>query len=203
MVVVYQHRSPLTDKQMKISLVVNDEDASIIVGFRVIVKNVIISIHRLHCHLKFQFFPTSILSVSCYQLTGHLLNYGKQIYILTGQASCSVAYPVPCCMVNKDSLWKPPEWICQRHRRSACSLPASFADNVVDLISQWVCKLILTHQQERVNTASNLHMLSRADWVWVCAIKWVEKSIARPIRRLDLQSMSQSSTSHAESKTVG
>ena len=75
-------------------------------------------------------------------------NHGKHINILTGQASCTVGYPMSCCMISKYKLNTPPAWFMRLflHRVimaaatktalsrgemfTVCDLP----DRVVDLI---------------------------------------------------------------------
>ena len=76
---------------------------------------------------------------SCSQISGHVSNDGKQINILSGQGSCSVGYPMPCCMVSKYNLGQPPEWLMRtflRHVIVAASRMAAneLPDAVVDLI---------------------------------------------------------------------
>jgi hypothetical protein len=128
----------LTEKLLKVTLVVLDDDASVVVGIRIIVNNSVVKTQRLHQHLKLRSHPQSKVVSRCYQLSGHLSNDGKQINILTGQGSCSVAHPMPCCMVNKNDLGRPPLWIRIKLRRTTWSLPSAFNDKNMHLISRWV-----------------------------------------------------------------
>jgi hypothetical protein len=97
---------------LNVRLVISDDDESVVLGVRVSSNdNVILTTHRLHRKLKLQNFPRSKVQAKCYQLSGHLSNDGKQINILTGQCSCSVGYPMPCCMVHKGDLGRPPRWM--------------------------------------------------------------------------------------------
>ena len=76
---------------LNVTLVISDDDASVVVGVRLSspIDN-ILAPHWLHCKLKLQAYPLSKVKAKCYQLSGHLFNNGKQINILTGQGSCSV-----------------------------------------------------------------------------------------------------------------
>ena len=93
---------------LKVLLVTSDNDASVIVGVGVSSNIAILTTLRLHRHWKLQSYPLSHLTSECYQLSGHLSNNGKQINILTGQGSCSVGYPMPCCMVHNEDMGRPP-----------------------------------------------------------------------------------------------
>ena len=79
----------------------------------------------------------------CLQISCHPAIDGKQVTILDGKASCTVKCPMPCCMVLKEHLDLPSEWLqtlllannCERVRcgdakkRSwACSLEQTYAN---------------------------------------------------------------------------
>jgi len=102
-----------TGSVLRIVLVKSDDDASIIIGVQFLLPDNVVSTRRLHHQrMKLSNLPGSKLDSKCYQLSGHPSNDGKQINILTGQGSCSVAHPMPCCMVRKNELGRPPRWIC-------------------------------------------------------------------------------------------
>ena len=100
---------PISSNHFSICFVVSDEDPSIVVGFQVLVENVIVTTKRLYD--RFEPHCVRSLVVKCYQLSGQLSNDGKQINILTGQGSCSGVHPMPGCMVQNDHFGKPPMWI--------------------------------------------------------------------------------------------
>ena len=59
------------------------------------------------------------LSVMLLQISGHPANDGKQINILSGQGSCTVGFPMTCCMVPKGNLGDPPAWLWRMFLRRA------------------------------------------------------------------------------------
>ena len=80
---------------------------------------------------------------------------------------------MPCCMVRKDELGRPPRWIRLLLRRTAWSLPNTFTDEMVQNISAWVGKPIYndpltregdltfkqTHQEfERLTNGGKYHL---------------------------------------------
>jgi len=78
-----------------------------------------------------------------------MLNDGKQINILTGQGSCYVGYPMPCCMVHNEDLGRPPYWIILHLRQTVWSLPLTITDKAVGIISQFVGKPVYPDQPTR------------------------------------------------------
>ena len=61
-----------------------------------------------------------------------------QIDILTGQGSCSVSYPMPCCLVHKNNLGQPPEWLQRRYLRALVSAPSEWEDSIIELIGAFL-----------------------------------------------------------------
>jgi len=141
---------------LNVTLVISDDDASVVVGVRLSspIDN-ILATHWLHCKLKLQAYPLSKVKAKCYQLSGHLSNDGKQINILTGQRSCSMGYPMPCCMVHKGNLGRPIPWVRLLLRQTAWSLPCTFSDTTVEKISQFVGKPVYPDPPAREGTFSS------------------------------------------------
>jgi len=86
---------PQTGSVLRVALVTSDDDSSIIVWVHFLLQNNVTSARRFHHQMKLQEYPLSKLEAKCHQLLGHPSNDGKQLNILMGQGSCSVAYPMP------------------------------------------------------------------------------------------------------------
>jgi len=140
---------PQGECDLKVSLVTSDDDLSVVVGVRVSSNITMLATLCLHRQWKLQSYPLSNLISKCYQLSGPLSNNGKQIIILTGQGSCSVGYPMPCCMVHKEDLGRPPRWIRFHLRRTAWSLPLAISDTAIVIISQFIGKPVYLDQPTR------------------------------------------------------
>ena len=134
-------RLPLTERRLKVCLVSSNTQTNTVVGLSIYVKEELVFSYKLPNSFKHP-QPRHRLELKCYQLSGQLSNDGKQISILTGQGSCSVSYPMPCCMVSKADLGKPPEWIQRQIRRNKWWLPEELHDNIIDLISSYLGKPI-------------------------------------------------------------
>ena len=87
--------------------------------------------------LKLVSATRSDIKMQCYQVSGHLSNDNKQIDILTGQASCSVSYPMPCCMVKKEDLGQPPEWRQIQFLRAVVLSPREVPDHIIKTIGEF------------------------------------------------------------------
>ena len=114
-------------------------DDTSVVGIQFIVLAVVVATWKLPQNLSLRGMTFADVIASCSQISGHVSNDGKQINILSGQGSCSVGYPMPCCMVSKYNLGQPPEWLMRtflRHVIVAASRMAAneLPDAVVDLI---------------------------------------------------------------------
>ena len=133
-----------------VQLVHADNNASTIVGFQIIVANSVVSAKRLYEPLKLGRFGAADVDIKCLQLSGHLANDNKQINILTGQGSCSVMYPMPCCLVHKDNLGQAPVWIQRRYIRALFSAPQEADDRIIDLLAAYLGKPIIADAQKRV-----------------------------------------------------
>ena len=84
--------------QFTIQFVASDDNASVIVGFQVLIESDIVVANRFYEPLKLGKFGVKDLEVECQQISGHLANDNKQINILTGQGSCSVSFTMPRCL---------------------------------------------------------------------------------------------------------
>ncbi len=140
---------PHSTHEIGVSLVCSSDCASRVVGLIFVVNGAVAATHYIHCTVDIGAFRLDELSIHCQQISGHVSNYGKQINILNGQGSCSVGYPMPCCLVSKSDLGRPPEWLMRmflRHVITAASNAAAvqhaevpwgirqLPDNVIDLI---------------------------------------------------------------------
>ena len=129
---------PLSQSTIRICLVTSDNDDSVIIGFQVLNSDEkVLATKRFYDKLKLVSATRSDIKMKCYQVSGHLSNDNKQINILTGQASCSVSYPMPCCMVKKEDLGRPPEWLQIRFLRAAVSSPREVPDHLIKLIGEF------------------------------------------------------------------
>ena len=63
---------------LKVVSITLDDDASVIVGLRVIVYDIVIKTQRLHDQLQLQSYLLSKVDTKCYQLSGHFSNDGKK-----------------------------------------------------------------------------------------------------------------------------
>ena len=91
------------------------------------------------------------LLVTVKQISGHCSNDGKQINILNGQPSCSVGFPMGCCMVAKADLGQPLEWMMRAYlrmlmtgiskeaaeKKNECWEKVEVTDNIVNLIGEF------------------------------------------------------------------
>ena len=73
-----------------INLVTSTSDMNLIVGSEFVVAGVVIAAWKFPQHLDLRGMSYDDVEASCYQISGHVSNDGKQINILSGQASCSV-----------------------------------------------------------------------------------------------------------------
>ena len=73
------------ESPLKVVLITLDDDASVIIGLRVMSNDTIIKTQRLHHKLKLCSYPISKVEAKCYQLSGHLSNDGKQVKFLQGR----------------------------------------------------------------------------------------------------------------------
>ena len=122
-----------------INLVTSTSDMNLIVGSEFVVAGVVIAAWKFPQHLDLRGMSYDDVEASCYQISGHVSNDGKQINILSGQASCSVGFPMPCCMVSKKNLGQPPEWLMRMFLRHAITAAARIGANelpdyVIDII---------------------------------------------------------------------
>ena len=113
-------------------LVTSNEDQSIIVGLQFLLDGTVVASWRLD--VKFKLGTTSVEDIvaKCHQLSGHVSNDNKQINILTGQGTCSVGFPMACCMVSKHNLGCPPEWIQRMTLRVAIQVACAEVANNLD-----------------------------------------------------------------------
>ena len=92
------------------------------VGYQVMTEEVVIATHKLYHPFQLGNFKSSEVEVSCKQIYGHISNDNKQVNILTGQCSCSVRYPMSCCIVSKHNLGVASEWIQWKLLRKSIAL---------------------------------------------------------------------------------
>ena len=110
---------PLGTDMVDLILVASNEDTSVIVGLQFLVDEWVVAAWKLEVVLTLGTILSRDLAVQCKQISGHVSNDGKQINILTGQGSCSVGYPMPCCFVSKFNLGDAPEWLQRKFLRAA------------------------------------------------------------------------------------
>ncbi len=116
-------------QQIGLGLVKSKHSASVIVGVQVIVElNVVSSLKFINSMDIGTSHPISIV-IRCRQISGHVSNDGKQINILNGQGTCTVGYPMPCCMVSKAYLGRPPEWLMRMFLRQVLSAVSAAKSN--------------------------------------------------------------------------
>ena len=111
--------STMTSGSIDIALVTSDKTSSHIVGLQFMLDNYVVAAWKLSDTFKLGESKVCNLEVQCRQVSGHLSNDGKQVNILTGQGTCRVGYPMPCCLVSLKGLGDPPEWIQIRFIREA------------------------------------------------------------------------------------
>jgi hypothetical protein len=140
---------PVTVDHLSIQLVCSNNNASNIIGFLVVIDSVVVTKRRLYEPLKLGHSSADDLKLRCYQISGHLANDNKQINILTGQGSCSVSYPMPCCLVHKSNLGQPPEWLQRRYLRALVSAPSEWEDSIIELIGAFLGKPLVKDPRKR------------------------------------------------------
>ncbi len=137
---------PGSTDNIEVNLICSSDDKSKLVGLRFVVNGEVAATHRLHRSMDMGRDRVPDMLIHCQQISGHVSNDGKQINILTGQASCSVTYPMPCCMVSKHDLGRRPFWMQKlfwRHAiyatadarsRERGEIPMALADLPVPLV---------------------------------------------------------------------
>ncbi len=101
-----------------VSLICSLESTSVIIGLQFIDGECIVSSWKFEEPFRLVKSAIKDLFALIQQISAHVSNNGKQINIINGQGSCSVAHPMPCCMESKDNLGNPPEWLmCMFLRR--------------------------------------------------------------------------------------
>ena len=110
---------PLGVDKIQLALVTSTDDASIIVGLEFSIQQRTAGVLKLRKPFHLGTSAVRDLRVTCQQISGHVSNDGKQVNILTGQASCSVGFPMPCCMISKYTLNDPPAWLWRMFLRHA------------------------------------------------------------------------------------
>jgi len=138
------------DDLCTIQLVHSEDNTSLIVGFKVLVGDEVMSTQRLYESLNLGRLSAAEVEVECLQLSGHLANDNKQINILTCQGSCSVMYPMPCCRVHKDNLGQAPVWIQRRYIRALFSVSPEANDRIIDLLAAFAGEPIVEDAPKRV-----------------------------------------------------
>ena len=113
----------LNDEVCTVQLVNSEDQASVIIGFQMLLEDQVLSTKKLYEYLNLGRFAAADIGVEYLQLSCHLANDNKQMYILTGQGSCSVMYPMPYCVVHKDNLGRVPVWIQRRYIQALFSAP--------------------------------------------------------------------------------
>jgi hypothetical protein len=156
---------PLDARSVKISLVTSESKATLVVGIQFTLMDAVAATWKLNQSLELGAMTVADVVASCNQISGHVANDGKQVNILTGQAYCSVGYPMPCCMVSRNELGQPPEWLMRlflRHviiaasRKAASDRsedePSSYQlpDDVVDRIGAMAGLPVLSDAARRV-----------------------------------------------------
>ena len=102
---------PLQAEELHLSLITSANDSSVIVGLQISHQDFVAASWRLRESFGLAGNSTNLLIVKCHQISGHVSNDGKQINILSGQGTCTVGYPMPCCMVPRDRLGTTPRWL--------------------------------------------------------------------------------------------
>ena len=86
----------------------SNEDQSIIVGLQFSLEGAVVASWRLDVKFMLGTSHVNDLVTKCHQLSGHVSNDNKQVKILTGQGTCSVGFPMSCCMIAKQNLGQAP-----------------------------------------------------------------------------------------------
>ena len=152
---------PVDVKEIDIRLIHDKDDASIMVGYQVIIDEVVVSNQRLNSQFELGDNKPADVEVCCKQTNGHLANDLKQVLILTGQCSNSVLMPCPCCLALKKELGMRPEWIQRRVLLgdiiSLPDLKGKFKDlpeEVIHLIGDYADRPIIPDPKLRVGENS-------------------------------------------------
>ena len=113
----------------------SNEDQSIIVGLQFSLEGAVVASWRLDVKFKLGTRDVKDIVAKFHQLSGHVSNDNKQVNILTGQGTCSVGFPMSCCMVSKHNVGDPPEWIQRMTLRVAIKVAcAEVANNLGPLL---------------------------------------------------------------------
>ena len=99
--------------------VTDEDEASMIVGVQFLIGNNVVAAHRFDRPLSLGSSFLGKTTANTQQISGHVSNDGKQVNILSGQGSCTVGYPMPCCLVAKENLGRPPQWLMRLFVRRA------------------------------------------------------------------------------------
>ena len=102
--------------QFTIQFVASDDNASVIVGFYVLIDGKAVARKRFYEPFKLRRFRAIDLEWSS------RVNYNKQINILMGQGSYNVSLLKPCCLYHKHKLGQTPGWLHRRYLWTLFSL---------------------------------------------------------------------------------
>ena len=133
-----------------VSLICSSASASIIVGLHFATGEGAVASWRLPNEFRLGKTTTNKLSALIRQISGQWMNDGKQINILNGSGSCSVGFPMPCCLRAKSQLGVPPAWLMRMFLRRVIGAAAKqkainnrqavpyveLPDAAVDLVSE-------------------------------------------------------------------
>ena len=122
---------PPDQNAFDIQLVHDADDASTIVGYQVLVDEIVISTKKFNNQFELGSANPAAVDVCCKQISGHNANDLKCVLILTGQCSNSVLFPCPGCLVSKHNLGAPPVWIQIRILRNKLLLLPDVDDSLV------------------------------------------------------------------------
>ena len=138
---------PVSTNCIEVSLVTKEDNDKHVIGLSFYFDDFMIAAWKLGECYPLDVDELSTCEVQCCQISGHLSNDGKQVNILTGQASCAVGYPMPCCLASKQQLGIAPEWIQRRTMRMRIleSVPQTngpvvlpmLPDSVIDSIGKY------------------------------------------------------------------
>ena len=60
-----------------------------------------------------------------------------------------MSYPMPCCLVHKNNLGQPPEWLQRRYIRALASAPREWEDSIIELIGDFLGKPLVKDPRKR------------------------------------------------------
>ena len=115
-------------------LAIANNNQTIIVGFQFRLSETVVASWRLDVKFMLGKGHVKDLVTKCHQLSGHVSNDNTQVNILMGKGTCSVGFPMSCCMISKQNLGQALEWIQRKTLRITIKFVSAVSNDIGPLL---------------------------------------------------------------------